>query len=79
MQKFYYDNREALEVIFLPQYLSFMNPQEQVCHYLKANLYKTSARESKHELFYDVNLILNELNLNKDKMRSLADGRKYLI
>lgn len=79
MQKFYYDNREVLEAIFLPKYSPFMNPQEQVWRYLKANLYKPSARESKHELFYDVNLILNELNLNKDKIRLLADGRKYLI
>lgn len=56
-----------------------MNPQEQVCYYSKANLNKPSARESKHELFYYITLILNKLNLNKDKIRSLADGRKYLL
>ncbi|MVX63042.1 hypothetical protein GKZ28_04935 [Clostridium chromiireducens] len=79
MKKFYYNNKEDLELIFLPKYSPFMNPQEQVWHYLKANLYKPSARGSKHELFYDINLILGELNLNKDRIRSLADGRKYLL
>ncbi|OOM05888.1 hypothetical protein CLOSAC_44670 [Clostridium saccharobutylicum] len=56
-----------------------MNPQEQIWHYVKAKLYKPSARECKYELTYDINLILGDLNLNKDKIRSLADGRKYLL
>lgn len=56
-----------------------MNSQEQIWYYLKANLYKPSACESKYELIYDINLILNELNLYKDKICSLADGRKYLL
>ncbi|OOM14251.1 hypothetical protein CLOSAC_11240 [Clostridium saccharobutylicum] len=79
MQKFYYDNRDILEVIFLPKYSPYMNPQEQIWHYVKAKLYKPSARECKYELTYDINLILGDLNLNKDKIRSLADGRKYLL
>ena len=79
MQKFYYDNRDILEVIFLPKYSPYMNPQEQIWHYLKAKLYKPSARECKYELTYDINFILDDLNLNKDKIRSLADGRKYLL
>lgn len=79
MQKFYYDNKDDLEIIFLPKYSPMMNPQEQVWRYLKAKLYKPSARESKYELTYDINLILNELNLYKDKICSLADGRKYLL
>lgn len=79
MQKFYYDNKDSLKILFLPRYSPFMNPQEQIWRYLKAKLYKPSARSSKYELTGDIYSIFRELNLNKEKICTLADGRKYLV
>lgn len=79
MQKFYFDNKDFLEVIFLPKYSPYMNPQEHIWRYLKAKLYKPSSRISIYELTTDTNCIFDELNSNKEKIHSLADARHYLL
>jgi len=78
-KKFYYYNKDALKIIFLPKYSPFMNPQEQIWCYLKAQLYKPSTRSSKSELIGYTYSIFSRLNLNKKIISSLADGRKYLV
>lgn len=79
MQKFYFDNKDFLEVVFLPKYSPYMNPQEHIWRDLKAKLYKPSSRSSIYELTIDINCIFDELNSNKEEIRSLADARNYLL
>ena len=79
MQKFYFDNRDRLEPIFLPKYSPKMNPQEHIWRYYKSLLYRPSARENIYELVMDTKLIFDELNLNKNKLFSLAYAKNYLV
>lgn len=79
MQKFYFDNRDRLEPIFLPKYSPKMNPQEHIWRHYKSLLYRPSARENIYELVMDTKLIFDELNSNKNKLFSLAYAKNYLV
>lgn len=79
MQSFLFDNKEKLTVLLLPRYSPSMNPQENIWNYLKAKLFKPSARSSIFELISDIQLLFDELNSNFDKIRSLAYARSFLV
>lgn len=64
---FFEENKEHLEVIYLPRYSPYMNPQENMWHYLKSRLFRPSARESVVELIKDAEIVFSELNLHGDK------------
>lgn len=79
MQEFYQKNKEILEVIMLPRYSPYMNPQENVWHYLKEKLFRPSSRENIVELTQDTEKLFNELNSNPDRICSLAYARSFLV
>lgn len=79
MQSFFFDNKEKLKVILMPKYSPDMNPQENIWNYLKAKLFRPSARSSIFELISDIKLLFDELNTNFDKIRSLAYARSFLV
>lgn len=79
IQKFYKEVKGRLELIFLPKYSPYMNPQETIWHYLKSRLFKPSSRSCIEELILDVKSIFDELNSNPDKICSLAYARSFLV
>jgi transposase len=79
MQEFYIKKKSKLKLIFLPKYSPDMNPQENVWNYLKAKLFRPASRSSVYELISDVKDIIDELNSNIDRIRSLAHGRSFLV
>ena len=79
MQSFYYDNKDKLQIVLLPRYSPYMNPQENMWRNLKSRLFKPSARSTVWELISDIKNIFNELNSNFDKIRSLAYARHFLV
>lgn len=79
IQEFYIEKKGVLQLIFLPKYSPKMNPQEHIWNYLKAKLYKPAARGSIIELIYDIKNIFDELNLNPERICSLAYARNYLV
>jgi transposase len=76
---FYLDNRDILSLIFMPRYSPNMNPQENIWNYLKAKLFRPTARGFIEELILDAKYIYDELNSNADKIRSLAYARSFLV
>ncbi len=79
MQKFYQEVKDRLQLIFLPRYSPYMNPQENIWNYLKSRLFKPSSRSCIEELILDVNSIFDELNSNIDRIDSLAYARNFLV
>lgn len=79
IQAFYQKNNGVLEVIFLPRYSPYMNPQENIWHYLKEKLFRPSDRASIVELIQDTEALFVELNSEPDKIRSLACARSFLV
>lgn len=79
MQEFYTGKKDILKLIFLPRYSPKMNPQENIWNYLKAKLFKPSARSCIEELVFDIKYIFDELNSDTDKIRSLAYARNFLV
>lgn len=79
MQKFYIKKKSKLKLIFLPKYSPDMNPQENVWNYLKAKFFRPASRSSIYELISDVKDIIDELNFDTDRIRSLAHGRSFLV
>lgn len=79
IQNFYQEVKERLQLIFLPKYSPYMNPQENIWHYLKCRLFKPSSRSCIEELILDVNSIFDELNSDTDKIGSLAYARNFLV
>ncbi len=79
IEKFYLDKKDVLKLIYLPKYSPDMNPQENMWNYLKAKLYKPSARGSIEELILDAKIIFDELNFDIDKICSLAYARSFLV
>lgn len=79
MQQFYQDKRDVLQVIFLPRYFPYMNPQENMWSYIKAKLYRPSSRSCIEELILDTKDVFDELNSDINKIDSLAYARKFLV
>lgn len=79
IENFYLECKSRLKLIYMPKYSPDMNPQENVWNYLKARLFKPSARSCIDELILDAKTIFDELNLEKDKICSLAYARKFLV
>ncbi len=79
IEEFYSQEKEHLELVFLPKYSPYMNPQENIWNYLKAKLFKPSSRSSIEELASDVKDIFENLNDNVDRINSLAYARKFLV
>lgn len=79
MQQFYKDKKDVLQVIFLPRYSPYMNPQENMWSYLKAKLFKPSSRSCIEELILDTKDVFDELNFDIKKIHSLAYARKFLV
>jgi transposase len=79
IQKFYKEVTGRLQLIFLPKYSPYMNPQENIWHYLKSRLFKPSSRSCINELILDVSSIFDELNSDSNKIRSLAYARSFLV
>lgn len=79
IKEFYLNNRDILSLIFMPKYSPNMNPQENIWNYLKAKLFRPTARDFIEELILDVQYIYNELNSNTNKIRSLAYARSFLV
>lgn len=79
IKEFYLDNRDILSLIFIPKYSPNMNPQENIWNYLKAKLFRPTARDFIEELILDAKYIYDELNSNTYKIRSLAYARSFLV
>ncbi|MEG1010017.1 MAG: transposase, partial [Clostridia bacterium] len=79
IQEFYQKNKDILEVILLPRYSPYMNPQENVWHYLKEKLFRPSDRGSIVELIQDTEALFIELNSRPGKIHSFAYARSFLI
>ena len=79
MQKFYQTKKGSLQLIFLPRYSPYMNPQENMWHHLKAKLFRPSSRSSIEELISDAKNIFDELNFDVDKIHSLTCARNFLV
>lgn len=79
IQAFYQKNKDTLEVILLPRYSPYMNPQENIWHYLKESLFRPSDRATIVELMQDTEALFTELNSNPQKIRSLAYARSFLV
>lgn len=79
MQEFYLKSKTQLQLIFLPRYSPYMNPQENIWNHLKSKLFRPSSRSSIYELISDVKDIFDELNSNIDKIHSLAYARSFLV
>jgi transposase len=79
IQKFYIEKEGILQLIYLPKYSPKMNPQEHIWNYLKAKLYKPAARGSIIELIPDIKNIFDRLNLDSERIHSLAYARNYLV
>lgn len=72
-------NSDNISTIQLPRYSPQMNPQENIWNWLKARLYKPSARKSIDELICNISNIMNELNLNQHRIYSLANYKSFLM
>lgn len=79
IQEFYQKNKDILQVILLPRYSPYMNPQETVWHYLKEKVFRPSDRANIVELIQDIEALFVELNSNPSKIRSLAYARSFLV
>jgi transposase len=78
IEQYYITKKNVLKFIFLPKYSPDMNPQENMWNHLKAKLYRPSARSNIEELIIDTKAIIDELNLDSDKICSLTNARHYL-
>ncbi|MCT4592985.1 MAG: transposase, partial [Anaeromicrobium sp.] len=76
--KFLQDNKDKIEVIWLPKYSPTMNPQENLWNDLKAKLFRPSARSSLDEFVYDIYNIYTEYSEDPDKVYSLTNVRNFL-
>ena len=77
IKEFYKANTERLQLIFIPRYYPYMNPQENIWRYLKSKIFRASSRSSIDELISDVKDIFDELNEPPHLIRSLAYSRSF--
>ena len=79
MQEFYLTKKDSLQLIFLPRYSPYMNPQENLWNHLKSKLFRPSSRSSIEELIFDAKNIFDELNFDVDKIHLLTCARNFLV